>query len=364
MSLFNHKNKHNRRRSADSVTTSRHHAGSGRGQRKAQNAQWGEAEKDERKKGAERQAVATLTLAAHAALHRQVATDALTRLLKAPVATVLNGLLIAVAFALPVLFFVLVSNLQTLGASWDGQPGISVYLDNGLAQEAIDQLIADYRQDPLIKEVSYISPQQGLAVFQQRVGLQDIISQLGFNPLPGVIELVPISDATVAQLDQAVVAYQGTSGVEQVRLDRQWVQRLQAILSLLERFSLALGIILGLTVVLVISNTVRLSIESRRDEIRVVSMVGGTRGFIAMPFIYMGVWYGIMGALLAHVIVFSLLAVLRAEVVRIAGLYGSEMVLSGPGLDISAVLLSCGILLGAVGALGSCYRHFQTLVPN
>ena len=364
MSLFNHKNKHSRRRSADNVTTPRHHAGSGTAQRKAQNPRSVEAEKDERKKGAERQAVATLTFAAHAALHRQVATDALARLLKAPVATMLNGLLIAVAFALPVLFFVLVSNLQTLGASWDGQPGISVYLDNGLAQEAIDQLIADYRQDPLIKEVSYISPQQGLAAFQQRVGLQDIISQLGSNPLPGVIELVPISDATVAQLDQAVVVYQGTTGVDQVRLDRQWVQRLQAILSLLERFSLALGIILGLTVVLVVSNTVRLSIESRRDEIRVVSMVGGTRGFIAMPFIYMGVWYGIMGALLAHVLVFSLLAVLRTEVVTIAGLYGSEMVLSGPGLDISAVLLSCGILLGAVGALGSCYRHFQTLVPN
>ena len=368
MSLFNHKNKHpqhSNRRVIDDVTTTRKHTGAaGAPKKAASSAGDSPVEKDGRKKGAERQVVATLTLGTQVALHRQVAIGALARLLKAPVATVLSSLLIAVAFALPVLFFVLVSNLQTLGASWDGQPGISVYLDNGLAQEAIDQLIADYRQDPLIKEVSYISPQQGLADFQQRVGLQDIIGQLGSNPLPGVIELVPISDASVAQLDQAVLAYQGTTGVDQVRLDRQWVQRLQAILSLLERFSLALGIILGLTVVLVISNTVRLSIESRRDEIRVVSMVGGTRGFIAMPFIYMGMWYGIMGALLAHVIVFSLLAVLRTEAARIAGLYGSEMVLSDPGLEISAVLLFCGTLLGAMGALGSCYRHFQTLVPN
>ena len=364
MSLFRHKNKHSRRRPADDVTTPRNHAGSGTAQTKAQNARCVEAEKDERKKGAERQVVATLTLAAHAALHRQVATDALTRLLKAPVATVLSSLLIAVAFALPVLFFVLVSNLQTLGATWDGRPSISVYLKNGLARETVDQLIAGYRQDPLIKDVSYISPQQGLAVFQQRVGVLDIIEELGFNPLPGVIELVPVSEAGVAQLDQAVAAYQDAAGVDQVRLDRQWVQRLQSILSLLERFSVALGVILGLTVVLVISNTVRLSIESRRDEIRVVSMVGGTQGFIAMPFVYMGVWYGIMGTLLAHVIVFSLLGVLRAETATIAGLYGSEMVLSGPGLETSVMLLCCGIVLGALGALGSCYRHLQTLVPN
>ena len=364
MSLFRHKNKHSRRRAPNDVTTTQTHAGSAEVQRKAKSAGGIDAEKDERKKGAERQAAATLTLRAQAALHRQVAIDALARLLKAPVATVLSSLLIAVAFALPVLFFVLVSNLQALGATWDGQPSISVYLDNGLAQEAVDQLIADYRQDPLIKEVSYISPQEGLVVFQQRVGLLDIIDQLGFNPLPGVIELVPASEATVAQLDQAVAVYQGTAGVDRVLLDRQWVQRLQSILSLLERFSIALGVILGLTVVLVISNTVRLSIEGRRDEIRVVSMVGGTQGFIAMPFVYMGVWYGVMGTLLAHIIVFSLLGVLRAEAMTIAGLYNSEMVLSGPGLEISAMLLSCGILLGALGALGSCYRHFQTLVPS
>jgi len=365
VSLLKHKNKHQQqgRRSAEETTAAGKHTGKRHKADSAGNSN-DDPTKDERKKGAERQTMATLTVRTQAALHRQVAIDALTRLLKAPVATMLSSLLIAVAFALPVLFFVLVTNLQALGAAWDGQPGISVYLESGLAQEAVDQLVAGYRQDPLIKEVSYIPPEQGLADFQQRAGLQDIISQLGFNPLPGVIELVPVSDATVAQLDQAVASYQGTTGVDQVRLDRQWVQRLQAILSLFERFAIALGVIFGMTVVLVISNTVRLSIESRRDEIRVVSMVGGTRGFIAMPFVYMGVWYGIMGALLAHVMVFSLLAMLRREAMTIAGLYNSDTVLSGPGVEVSGVLLSCGILLGAAGAVGSCYRHFQTLVPN
>ncbi|MBO9480878.1 MULTISPECIES: permease-like cell division protein FtsX [Gammaproteobacteria] len=323
-----------------------------------------EAHKDAHKRGANRQTVATLTLHSFVSLHRQVGRDALTRLLNNPVASLLNSLLIAVAFSLPVLLFVLVSNVQVLGAAWDGQPKISIYLNHGVSQKIIDQRIADYRQDPLIKEVVYLSPEQGVNDFQQKAGLQDVISQLGFNPLPGVIALLPVSEASFEQLDDAVVHYQQMEGVDQVRLDRQWVQRLQAILTMLERFAVMLGGILGLTVVLVISNTVRLSIESRRDEIKIISMVGGTRGFIAMPFIYMGIWYGVIGAILAQVIVFSLLAVLSHEMMNIAGLYNSEMVLSGPGFGVLGVLLLAGIAFGVLGAMSSCYRHFQALVPD
>nr|WP_306671537.1 permease-like cell division protein FtsX [Endozoicomonas sp. ONNA2] len=320
--------------------------------------------KEAHKRGANRQTGATLTLHSFVGLHRQVVKDALNRLFNNPVASLLNSLLIAVAFSLPVLLFVLVSNVKTLGSAWDGQPKISIYLNHGVSQKIIDQRIADYHQEPLIKEVIYLSPEQGVNEFQQKAGLQDVITQLGFNPLPGVIELLPVSEASFAQLDDAVVHYQRMEGVDQVRLDRQWVQRLQAILTMLEHLAVLLAGVLGLTVVLVISNTVRLSIESRRDEIKIISMVGGTWGFIAMPFIYMGIWYGVIGAILAQVIVFSLLAVLSQEIVNIAGLYNSEMVLSGPGLGVSGMLLLAGIMFGALGAMSSCYRHFRALVPD
>ncbi len=355
MSLFNKKNRHHhdgrRQRAVDDNVV----AGKADGK---------SAGNDTHKRGANRQSAATLTLHSLVSLHQQVGKDALNRLLKNPVASLLNSLLIAVAFSLPVLLFVLVSNVQELGATWDGQPRISVYLDNEISQKVIDQRIADYRDHPLIDQVAYISPEQGVQEFQQKAGLHNIITHLGFNPLPGVIQLLPVSGASFEQLDDAVTTFQGMSGVEEVRLDRQWVQRLQAILTMLERFSIMLGGILGLTVVLVISNTVRLNIESRRDEIKVISMVGGTRGFIAMPFIYMGVWYGVIGAILAQVIVFSLLIVLSHEVMNIAGLYNSEMVLSGPGFGVLGLLLLSGVFFGALGAMSSCYRHFQALVPD
>ena len=332
--------------------------------RTAENIAGGDAPKEAHKRGAKRQAAAALTLHSLFSLHRQVGKDALKRLLKNPVASLLNSLLIAVAYSLPVLLFTLVSNVQEFGAAWEGQPRISVYLDTGADQTVIDQRMAGYRADPLVNDVVYISPEQGVSHFEQKAGLQDVIAQLGFNPLPGVIELVPVSDASFVQLDDAVARFQAMDGVDQVRLDRQWVQRLQAILTMLERFSIMLAGILGLTVVLVISNTLRLNIESRRAEIQIISMVGGTRGFITMPFIYMGIWYGVIGAVLAQVIVFSLLALLNREVGNIAGLYSREMVLSGPGLGVLGILLLFGILFGALGAMSSCYRHLQTLVPD
>ncbi len=319
------------------------------------------SENEGQKRGANRQLVTTLTFQSLLTLHRQVAMDALSRLLRAPLSSSLNSLLIAVAFSLPVLLFVLVNNVQNLAAIWDGQARISIYLSGQTEQKTIDQYLAAFNKDPLIKDVLYISPQQAVTEFRQHAKVQDVIAQLGFNPLPGVIELIPVTDATVQQLDDRVAAYEKMDAVDQVRLDRQWVKRLQAILAMLERLVMLLGGILGVSVVLVIGNTIRLNIEARRDEIKIISMVGGTRGFIAMPFIYMGVWYGIAGAVLAQFMVFLLLVFLEGEIVNIAGLYNSHMTLSGPDVGVGAVLLVAGISFGVLGAIGSCYRHFQAL---
>ncbi|WP_067516782.1 permease-like cell division protein FtsX [Endozoicomonas ascidiicola] len=319
---------------------------------------------DTQRRGAKRQQVATLTMSTLVSLHKQVGKEAFLRLMKTPVSSLLNCLLIAVAFALPALLYVLVANIQQLGSAWDGQPRISVYLNQNSSQKTIDQLVRDYRAHSLIETVEFISPEQGLQDFQSKAGLQGVISHLGFNPLPAVIQLTPNKKDSFQALDEAITQFQKMIGVEEVRLDRQWVQRLQAILAMLEQFSLMLGGILGLTVVLVISNTVRLNIESRRDEIKIVSMVGGTRGFISMPFIYMGLWYGVTGALLAQIIVLVLIAVLGSQMAELAGLYSSNMSLFGPGLDVFGTLLLAGILLGVIGAMASCYRHFQGFVPE
>ncbi len=314
-------------------------------------------------RGAERQQAARLSIRYLFDLHKKTGKEAFCRLMKTPVASVMNGLMIAVAFTLPVLLYLLVINLQIVSNSWDGQPGVSVYLDEGIKQQRVDDLIKLTKEYSIFEQVDYISPDQGLADFQQKASIASIASELGFNPLPGVIQLIAYPETSYHQLDAFVTSFEKRSGVDQVRLDRQWVQRLQAILTLLERVVYTLGALLGLTVLLVISNTIRLNIESRREEIRIIKMVGGTDGFVTMPFLYMGVWYGLLGAIMAQVMILVVMTFLGEQILSLVGLYQSSMTIQEPGFSTFLTMMITGVFLGVMGAVVSCYRHLRTLRP-
>ncbi|OED47171.1 hypothetical protein ACH42_03325 [Endozoicomonas sp. (ex Bugula neritina AB1)] len=314
-------------------------------------------------KGAQRQQAAKLSIQYLRALHVQMGKEAYHRLLKTPFASLMNSLMIAVAFTLPALLYLLVINLQVLGGSWDGQPRVSVYLNEGIKQQAIDSLLKEISATKTFEEVIYVSPEQGLKDFQNKAGVTNIASELGFNPLPGVIQLTAPADVAYQKLNAFVDVFRSKAGVDQVKLDRQWVQRLHAILGLLENVVYTLGVLLSLTVLLVISNTIRLNIESRRDEIRIIKMVGGTDGFITLPFLYMGIWYGLAGAIIAQVVIFIVMILLAGQVSSLSGLYNSGMAMQGSSLAMFSTMLFTGILLGIMGAIVSCYRHLRTLRP-
>lgn len=315
-------------------------------------------------RGARRQQAATLDFRYLFGLQQQMGYEALSRLTQSPVASLLNSLMIAVAFTLPALLYLMIMNLQVLGGNWDGQPRISVYLDQGLNQQQVSTLVEVAQKDKSLIDVVYISPEQGLRDFQDKSGVGNITSELGFNPLPGVIVITPALDATVSQLENLVEKYEELSGVNQVQIDREWIQRLNAILGLLERAVMTLGVLLGLTALLVISNTIRLNIESRRDEIRIIKMVGGTDGFITLPFLYMGIWYGTAGAVLAQIITLSVMGAVSEQVMSLAGLYNSGLDLQTAGISMFGTLLVTGVFLGVTGAAVSCQRHLRTLVPK
>lgn len=314
--------------------------------------------------GAQRQQIATLSFQYLLELQKKMGKEAFTRLAKSPLASLLNSLMIAVAFTLPALLYLLVLNLQVLGGHWDGQPKLSVYFNVELRQTRIDQLVEDARNNPAFESVEYISPGQGLKDFQEKSAIGNIAGELGFNPLPAVMVLTPPVNTSFEQLEKLAEAFEQQNGVSQVQMDRQWVQRLNAILHLLERFVSTLGILLALTVLLVISNTIRLSIESRRDEIRIIKMVGGTDGFITLPFLYMGAWYGMIGAVMAQILIVVVVSAVSDQIMRLAGLYNSGITIQGAGFGIFLSLLITGVVLGIIGASVSCHRHLSTLVPK
>ncbi len=167
--------------------------------------------------------------------------------------------------------------------------------------------------------------------------------------------------ATLENLRQRLLA---ESSVDDVTLDMDWVQRLHAIMIVGRQLVLGLAGLLGLGVLLLIGNTIRLEIESRRDEIVVIKLVGGTDGFVRRPFLYTGAWYGLIGGLLACLLVSTCIASLSDAVHQLAAAYQSQFWLQGLGLSGCVLLIFGCVLLGLVGAWLAVGRHLRAVEPR
>jgi cell division transport system permease protein len=156
----------------------------------------------------------------------------------------------------------------------------------------------------------------------------------------------------------------GLPEVEAVRLDSAWVARLHALIQLAREAALLLAALLATAVLLVVGNTLRLEIANRRSEIELMSLVGATQAFVRRPFLYAGVWYGLLGGALAAALATLALVLIQAPVSRLAALYGTEFHLAG--LDPAALLALFlgGPLLGLIGAWLAVGRHLAACAPR
>jgi cell division transport system permease protein len=214
-----------------------------------------------------------------------------------------------------------------------------------------------------IAEVQYISADQALSEFKQLSGFGEAAAVLDKNPLPAVLVVRPndASPEAAAALQHQLAA---NPAVDQVRLDLQWLKRLSAILDIVRRVTDILAALLGLAVILVVGNTIRLEIGGRRTEIEVSKLLGATDAFIRRPFLYHGAWYGFAGGLIACLLVVAAVTLVEEPVSRLAGLYGSAFALQGLGFMGALGLLAGGGLLGWTGSWLAVARHLRAIEPT
>ncbi len=296
--------------------------------------------------------------------HKSSASDSLQRMLANPVASAMTWLVLAIALALPMTLYVAMANVKQLSQRWDQTSQISVYLHKTVTAEEAQALADKIRTWPAIKAVNYIGADTALAEFSEQTGLGDVLTRLDDNPLPSVLSVVPdLHDNTSEELAAMQMRLQQETGVEQAQLDMQWVKRLYEFMSFGERLVWALALLLGLAVLLIIGNTIRLAIESRRDEIQVIKLIGGTDAFVRRPFLYTGIWFGLGGGLLAWLVLSIGLWWLAGPVERLVALYGSDFQLHTLGLGDSLLLIGDGIMLGWLGAWLAVNQHIGRIEP-
>ncbi len=277
----------------------------------------------------------------------------------------MTAAVIGIALALPAGLHVLLQNVQQLSTGWEGTAQMSLFLKQGVPEKRIQSLAGELRSWDGVAEVRYISREQALAEFRELSGFGEALDSLDENPLPAVLVLRPTAEAAKpAQMELLLGRVQKLEPVDLAQLDMEWVRRLSGIIEVGKRGVLLLGGLLALAILLVVGNTIRLTILSRRQEIVVTKLIGATNAFIRRPFLYTGFWYGLMGAVLAWLLVAILLGLLRAPVNRLSFLYNSEFSLGGLDLETVMVLLGSGVALGLLGSWLAVGKHLQAIEPS
>lgn len=296
-------------------------------------------------------------------LHLANLRGALGRIAGQPFGSLLTILVIAIALALPAGLTVLVKNATELSAGWEGAADFTVYLELDVSEERAAELGREVEAREDVAAVTLVPKSAGLEEFKRRSGFGDALDALKENPLPHALIVRPAGGASglVESLAASLEAYPETALVQ---IDTEWVARLRAMLALTGRVIDIATVLLALAVVVVIGNTIRLEINNRSTEIEVTKLVGGTDGFIRRPFLYLGLCYGLFGALTAAVLIAAALWLLRGPVRDLADLYAADYALTGLGGRDLARLLGGGALLGWAGAWLAAARHLRAIEPS
>ncbi|GGN20069.1 MULTISPECIES: permease-like cell division protein FtsX [Marinomonas] len=296
--------------------------------------------------------------------HQETLTESFMRLVSYPLASIMTVMVIAIALSLPGGLYVLLKNVQSVTDQWEQQSVITLYLFSNL--EDTQALALSHRLSALdnVASVEYISKEEGLRYFEQSSGYEQIMSSLPENPLPIVLRVIPtltVDVNTLASLQALRDQLAAQKEVEYAELDAQWLQRLANILSFGQRFVYALSVLLIVAVFLIVGNTIRMAVESRRDEVLVMKLVGATDAYIRRPFLYMGLWFGLLGGLFASLCILLLSWWVSAPAERLIELYQSGFQLQTFNADEIILCLTISALVGVVGAWIAVSRHISNI---
>jgi cell division transport system permease protein len=297
--------------------------------------------------------------------HAQTLVGSLGRLAAQPLASLMTMSVIAIAIALPLCLHVFLQNARNATTGWNEAFELSVYLDKSASTARAEALAKQLRLRGDVAAVRLVSASEALAEFRTESGFGAALDALTDNPLPNTLVVTPsVAASTASGTLTLKIAIASLANVTAVQLDTEWVKRLIAVFELLRRIALLTGLLLGIGVMLVIGNTIRLDIQNRRAEIEVMKLVGGTDGFARRPFLYSGIWYGLGGAVLALGLVGLIVAAVAPPVAHLAGLYGSRFVLSGLDWGSAGLVLCSSATLGWIGSWLAATRHIRAINPS
>lgn len=291
--------------------------------------------------------------------HLQAALNSIGKLSRSPTATLATCLVIGIALALPTALFITLKNAEGIQGSFQQTMQLTLYLKKQTSEHQALQLERELALNKNIKQVHAISPDAGLKELQQQAGFDDLLNNLQSNPLPWAIVVLPNTE-TPASLELLSQELKLLPEVETVQLDILWAKRLTTLLLVAHRITYALAVFLGIAVLLIVNNTIRSTTQSHQKEIEIIRLIGGTPAFIRRPFLYTGMIYGLLGGIIAWLLVDLLTFFLQSPINHLAQLYDTQFELAHIDIYNTFFLLGISILLGWIGSWFAVTKHLYT----
>ena len=311
-----------------------------------------------------RQKLATTNrISAYLLHHLQSLVFSLGKIYQAPTTTIMTVAVIGITLSLPGGFYLFLKNIDALSGDFRSSSQISLYLDLSINEKqarGVEQEIKTFKN---VISTEFISRDKSLEQFREDSGFGKSIDTLSSNPLPHTIIVEP-SEVDTFEIKNLLKALQAMPEVEIAKLDTEWLERLYTIIEIAKRSVAIITILFSCAVLLIIGNTIRLDIQNRYQEIIVTKLIGGTDAFIRRPFLYGGLWYGMLGGLISWLIVEIGYLAISGPLERLNLLYQSNLTLITFSFHDFIILITSSTLLGLAGSWIAVARHLNLIEPT
>ncbi|WP_311351857.1 permease-like cell division protein FtsX [Aggregatibacter segnis] len=286
----------------------------------------------------------------------------LADLLKRKFATLLTVLVIAVSLTIPTVSYLLWKNIHHATTQFYPESELTVYLHKNLSEEDANLVVEKIRQQEGVESLNYISRQESLNEFRHWSGFSEELDVLDDNPLPAVVMIKPTKAFNESQQrNELRENLDKIKGVQEVRLDNDWLEKLTALTWLVAHVAIFCTVLMAVAVFLVIGNSIRADVYSNQANIEVMKLLGATDQFILRPFLYTGMIYAALGGFFACIFSSLTIGYFTGAVKYVTDIFAVNFNLNGLGLVEFLFLIVVCIIMGYIGAWLSATRYIRLL---
>lgn len=285
--------------------------------------------------------------------------DSLKALYSAPIANLFTMSILGIALALPFLLYLIVLNTSLVLNTWQQNfYQYSLYLDSSLTPAQATLIKDNLSKWPEIAKIDIITKEEGIQELKQTLGIEEILKNIDYNPLPivFVVSLKP-EYRNINSMKRIVNKSSTIMGVSKADADILLLEKLANILNAFSYVIYIFSFVLGVAILLVISNTIRLMLENKQQEMVLFSMLGATMSYIRRPYLYSGIMYGLFAGVTACIVASLLFAKLYATIDDLGYLKIINTQLTGFSFSEILFLLFASSLLGLIAS--RLTMHFQ-----